>query len=97
MLRTGSTSDLEADHNAHPMLVSLPPTGKDQAIANLVISENLLFTWRETLGAVGAPCTVLHAIIRLKCFISRKESLSYFCFVVLFCIFYFRYLANLTV
>ena len=86
VLRTGSTSDLEADHNAHPMLVSLPPAGKDQAISNLVISANLLFVWRETLGAVSAPCTVLYAIIRLKCFISRKESLSYFCFVVLLCI-----------
>ena len=96
VLRTGSTSDLEADHSARPMLVSFPPAGKDQAIANLVISENLLFIWRETLGAVGAPRTVLNAIIRLKC--SSQGKSHWVTFVLLYCFVFFsffRYLANL--
>ena len=67
-LRTGSTNDGEAADSALLTPFPLPPTAGDQTVADLLVSENFLIIWRDTLGAVSVPCAVLYATIRLKCF-----------------------------
>ena len=67
---------MEADHSACPTPVPLPLMGRGQVIANLVISENLLFIWREALGAVGAPCTVLRAVYHQIKMFHLKEGVT---------------------
>lgn len=75
--------------------VSPPAQARTRPFQTWLFRRTCFFIWRETLGAVGAPCTVLYAIIRLKIRFHLKERvIGVTCFVVLL-LYSFRYLANL--